>query len=293
MTRKALSIALAGLSLAGTLVFASSALAQGGPPRPPPPANARVGAPVDLTGQWVSVITEDWRWRMRTPGKGDYSSVPLNPAGIAATGAWNLAADNAAGNQCKAFGAGGIMRMPMRIRISWQGDDTLKVETDAGQQTKLLKFISSMTGGVLPALNQFGPAPAERTWQGESRAQWFKEPQARALGFGGPPGKGGALRVVTRNMKAGYLRRNGVPYSENAVITEQYNRHDEPNGDSWITVTTIVEDPQYLRQPFVTTSSFKRETDAAKWAPAPCSTPVPLEKGIEGAIRPVIEGGPQ
>ena len=84
-------------------------------------------------------------------------------------------------------------------------------------------------------------------------------------------------------MKAGYLRKNGVPYSENAVVTEQWNRHDEPNGDSWITVTTIVDDPQYLQQPFITSSSFKKEADTSKWSPSPCQTPPPLEKPVQPA----------
>jgi hypothetical protein len=220
---------------------------------------------------------------MVTPPKGDYASVPLNPAGRAAADAWDLAADNAAGNQCKAFGVGGIMRQPTRIRVSWQDDDTLKVETDAGQQTRLFHFVASAPGNIVPALDERSPAPAERTWQGETRAQWFKQVQSRGLGFGGAPGPGGALRAITRNMKAGYLRKNGVPYSENAVVTEQWNRHDEPNGDSWITVTTIVDDPQYLQQPFITSSSFKKEADTSKWSPSPCQTPPPLEKPVQPA----------
>src|SRR5687767_1078345 len=171
------------------------------------PATARSAAPVDLTGQWVSVVTEDWRWRMVTPPKGDFASVPLNAEGRKVAAAWDLDTDNAAGNQCRAYGAGGIMRMPGRIRISWQDDGTLKAETDAGRQTRVFRFVAPTPGAIQAALTSFAPAGSERTWQGESKAQWFRQPQSRGLGFGGRGQlMGGSLRVVTRHMRAGYLR---------------------------------------------------------------------------------------
>jgi len=76
-------------------------------------------------------------------------------------------------------------------------------------------------------------------------------------------------------MKGGYLRKNGVPYSEDAVLTEYYNRHSGPGDLEWFTVTTVVEDPKYLAQPFITSSSFKREPDNSKWKPSPCQTAPP------------------
>ena len=112
---------------------------RGGAPQVPR-QTARQAAPVDLTGTWVSVVTEDWRWRMVTPPEGDVASIPVNAEGRKAAAAWNRDADAASGNQCKAFGAGGIMRQPGRLRISWQDDQTLKLEFDAGTQTRLLHF---------------------------------------------------------------------------------------------------------------------------------------------------------
>jgi hypothetical protein len=233
-------------------------------------------------------VTEDWRWRMVTPPKGDYASVPLNAEGRKAADSWDLAGDNTSGNQCRAFGAAAIMRVPTRIRISWQDDTTLKLETDAGQQTRLFRFASATPG---PALATLAPAPAagtERTWQGQSAAQWVRQPQTRGLGFGGRGElTGGSLRVVTRNLRSGYLRTNGVPYSEDTSVTEAFHRHDEPNGDIWITVTTIVDDPKYLNQPFITSSEFKKEATTTKWNPTPCATPAPLEKPVQGRA-----GGP-
>ena len=107
-------------------------------PRGPPPAPqpARQSAALDLTGQWVAIVNEDWRWRMVTPPKGDYASVPLNAEGRRVADTWEPAKDGA----CEAYGAAGLMRMPTRLRVSWDGDETLKVETDAGQQTRTLSF---------------------------------------------------------------------------------------------------------------------------------------------------------
>jgi hypothetical protein len=273
-----LAVALSALCIA-----ASPAAAQRR--GPPPPANAEAGAPVDLTGQWVSVVSEDWRWRMMTPPKGDYTSVPLNPAGKAAADAWDLAADNAAQLQCKAFGVGGIMRVPGRVRISWQDPDTLKLETDAGQQVRLFHFIASAPQNELPELENGMPPAGDKTWQGYTRAQWFKQLQSRGLGFGAVTGSGGALRAVTRGMRAGYLRKNGVPYSENAVITEQFNVFKLNDDNIWLTVTTIVDDPANLTEPFITSTEFKKETDRTKWSPSPCRTDPPLEPPVPDKPR--------
>ena len=96
--------------------------------------------------------------------------MPLNPEGRKVGESWDPAKDEAAGEQCRAYGAGGIMRLPGRLRISWQDDTTLKVETDTGTQTRLLRF------GNAAAL------PPKPTWQGHSVAQWNvpgTQPQGR------------------------------------------------------------------------------------------------------------------
>jgi hypothetical protein len=223
----------------------------GGPQQAP--ATPRAGAPVDLTGTWVSIVTEDWRWRMVTPPKGDVSSVPLNAEGRKVAESW----DPATAGSCRAYGAAAIMRMPGRIRISWENDTTLKVETDAGQQTRILSFDGSRPMGA-PSL------------QGHSVASWERPPAGR----GGVPVKvaWAPLKVVTRNLTAGWLRKNGVPYSANATVTEYFLRHSEGEAGEWLTVTTIVDDPTYLAQPFLTSSSFRRESDDSKWSPIPCDT---------------------
>ena len=251
--------AAAGALLALVLTAGTQAVAQGRQGQPPvapaaqPPATPRARAPIDLTGYWVAIVNEDWRWRMVTPPKGDVASVPLNPEGTKVANAWDPASDGS----CLAYGAAGLMRMPTRLNITWQDDRTIKVETDAGQQTRVLRFDA-------------GTAPAQRSLQGHSVAQWEPAPQPGR--GGGPPQipRFGNLRVTTTNLTAGWLRKNGDPYSENATVTEYFDRFKAPNNDEWLVVTTVVSDAKYLNQDFVTSSHFKKEPNGAKWSPAPC-----------------------
>src|SRR5688572_25742305 len=124
----------------------------------PPPA-AREAAAIDLTGYWVSVIVEDWKYRMVTPKKGVYDTLPLNAEGRRLGDTWDPAQDEAAGEQCRAYGAANIMRLPGRLHITWQSENTLRIDTDAGTQTRLFNFGAT-------------PAPGEPTWQGHSIATW-------------------------------------------------------------------------------------------------------------------------
>ena len=252
--------ALLALALAA---IPAAILAQGPAGPPQPPQSARAAAPVDFTGQWVSVISEDWRWRMVTPIKGDFASLPLNVAGIKAGQAWDPARDDAAGLQCKGYGAPAIMRLPGRVRISWQDDNTLKLETDAGIQTRLFRFGAA-------------PPNVPASWQGYSVANWERPPQGAAVQnpipvFAGRTGvRGRTLEVTTTRLRAGYLRKNGAPYSDQAVVTEFFDYRRHPNGEEWFTVTAVVRDPVYLDGPFVTSSDFRKETDASGWRPSPC-----------------------
>jgi hypothetical protein len=232
-------------------LLASVATTQGRGPQTP-----KAAAPIDLTGYWVSVVTEDWRFRMMTPAKGDYPSIPLNPEGRKVADTWDPTKDEAAGDACKAYGAGNIMRLPGRLHITWPDDNTLKIETDTGTQTRLFRFGRSQ------------PPTGAADWQGFSVAQW----ELAGGGRRGNPAQGGDLKVVTTRMRPGYLQKNGVPYSADAVITEHFDLlSKEANGDQWMIVTTLVDDPQYLNQPFQRSTHFKRLADASGWDPMPCS----------------------
>jgi hypothetical protein len=208
-----------------------------------PAASPRQAAPFDLTGYWVSPIIEDWKYRMVIPNKGVFDGLPLNAQGREVGNKWDPAADEAAGEQCRAFGAGGIMRLPGRLHITWQDDTTLKVETDTGTQTRLLAF---------------RPTPsAAPSWQGQSAASWSVPART--------------LKVITTNLKPGYVRRNGAPYSDKATITEYWELHSLPDKDEWLTITTKVDDPVYFTRPYLTSSDFKKLPTAAGWNPTPCS----------------------
>src|SRR5437660_6285546 len=218
---------------------------------------AKASAPIDLTGYWVSLVTEDWRWRMVTPAKGDYPSIPLNEAGKRVANEWDPSKDEAAGER-KSYGAGNIIRQPGRLHITWEDDNTLRVDFDAGTQTRLFHF------------GDWRPQDGPPTLQGNSVSQWEFAGGGRGRGQGNQS-RGGDLKVVTTHMRAGYLQKNGVPYSGNAVVTEYFHRAEEPNGDSLLIVTTMVEDAQYLTGQFVRSTHFKKLPDASGWNPQPCT----------------------
>jgi hypothetical protein len=235
---------------------------RGGAPIP----TGRLGAPVDLVGTWVAVVTEDWQWRMRTPPKGDTTSVPLNQEGLRIANSWEPSMDG----RCEAFGVGGVMRLPLRLKISWQDDMTLKIETDAGQQTRLLRFAAPGAPASASPVSAQGP----RTLQGTSTAEWLRAGGAFDAFLerpaGAPPPRWGALKVTTTNVLPGWLRRNGAPYSQNTTVTEHFTRVAHPEAGDWFVVTTTVDDPTYLAQSFTTSSNFKKEANDSKWSPAPC-----------------------
>ena len=202
------------LAVAFTLTVTTLAAAQGQRaveqgPAPELPRTLKAAAPIDLTGTWVSVVTEDWRWRMVTPPRYDYAAIPLNSEGRKVADNWDAKADDAGGLQCKVYGAASVMRMPGRLNIAWLDDDALQVKFDAGTQERVLRY-----GGK--------PAQGAPTWQGQSSALWelpvSSTPGVAARGRAGQA-PSGALKVVTTNMRAGYLRMNGVPYSDKAVLT--------------------------------------------------------------------------
>ncbi|MGH9145332.1 MAG: hypothetical protein ACRD1Q_01390 [Vicinamibacterales bacterium] len=260
-----LAATIAGILLIGATE--SSAQRGGKPSAPPPPP--KDAAPIDLTGYWVSVISEDWRWRMVTPARGEYTSIPINAAAKKIADAWDPARDQASGEQCKSYSAPALMRIPGRLQITWQDDSTLKVDTDAGRQTRLFHFGNWKSPGGSP------------TWQGDSVAEW-ETPRGPGGSFGpgvndaedggGPPkAKFGNLKVTTTRLRPGYLRKNGVPYSARAVLTEYWDLVRPQSGDTWLVITTIVDDPTYLQRPWTTSLNFKKEPDGSKWDPTPCS----------------------
>lgn len=219
-------------------------------------------APQDYTGYWVSVVTEDWRYRMITPPKGDFAGVPLNAEGRRLAAAWDPAKDTANHEQCKAYGAAAIMRNPERIHIVWDDPETMRLQTDDGMQTRVFHFAGA------PKLHETS------SWQGYSSASWQGLRPGQSFGLGARAAAGlqpeGYLKVVTTGMRSGYLRKNGVPYSKDAKAEEYFDSFTEPDGNVWLSVTTIVTDPVYLQRPFIVSSIFKKQHDSSGWDPEPC-----------------------
>ncbi len=249
----------------------------------------------DFTGYWVSVVTEDWRWRMVVPDQGDYVTIPLNAEGRKVANAWDPAKDQASGNQCKGYGAAAIMDVPGRLHIYWQDTNTLRIDTDSGTQTRLLHFPGSATESKVAE----SKTP---DWQGYSTAQWGDdEPIIQRIAGGGPLGQGGPeyeadvaggfdgtqvereaakpparsyLHVTTTRMRPGYLHKNGVPYGANARLDEYFNSFSY-GGATWLFVTSVVTDPQYLMEQYITHSHFKKLPDNSGWDPTPCKADEP------------------
>ena len=250
MQRRIAIVAVAAcLVLAGgSHAYAQRAGGAGGRGAAPAPPTPKSDAAIDITGTWVSVISEDWSWRMITPRKGDYTRVPLTPAARKMADSWDPAKDTAAGDQCKAYGVGGGYRLPGYLRISWQDDTTMKIEMTAGTQTRIFNFRPAQ-------------APPEPSLQGYSTAAWQ---------YTRNPPRSGELKVDTSRVTPGYLRKNGVPYDANMTMTEYFHRFTAPNKDIWLTIVTEIRDPQILNQPFVQSTHFKKVPDTTPFKPEPC-----------------------
>lgn len=212
----------------------------------PPPAVPRDAAPVDLTGYWVSIVTEDWIERMSP------DSPPTGTGGGRGGGGGQLAPSNP-DDPCRVYGAGGSLRVPGRLNIAWVDDSTLRVDMDAGTQTRLFHF------------NPADPLPGEPTLQGYSVARW-ETGGGGGRGRGAAPPAWGSLQVVTTGMTGGYLLTSRSNYSENAVLREQFVHHSD-FGAEYLTVVAIIEDGGSTG---TTSSTFKKEADGSGFSPTSC-----------------------
>jgi len=284
-------VRLAALALCVAVAVPAVARAQGPGRGAGPAATGRAAALKDLTGYWVSVVAEHWHQRMLVPPKGNFEMLPLNAEARRVANTWDPAKES---EPCKSYGAAAIMRVPGRLHIQWADDNTLRIDTDSGTQTRLFHF-----GGAPPAVQGAGSAaqgvgrvlppspsasarlavaqkrgggsdPPKADWQGYSVAMW-----ERAARGGGEGRTAGDLKVTTTRMRAGYLRKNGVPYSENTSLEEYFDMFSEPNGDTWLVIDSVVRDPQYLTQPYLTSVAFKKLPNASGWDPTPCRADQP------------------
>src|SRR5262245_14620818 len=172
-------------------LFGQGGQGRGGPQTAAPQA-AKASAPVDLTGYWVSIVTEDWIERMSpdSPRSGAVDDSRggggggRGGGGGVGRGGRGVVAPPAGSEQCRAYAAGGSLRVPGRLNITWADDNTLKIDMDAGTQTRLLRF------------NATPPAGAPKTLQGFSVATW--ETGGRGGGGGGGGRGGGGAPAASR-----------------------------------------------------------------------------------------------
>lgn len=272
-----LFLVMSALSTSATAQSASS------PPNSAAPLGgltAKDFAQYDITGYWVSVVTEDWIYRMAVPPKGDWGGIPLNEAGRKIALEWKPMSKDSVSDACDAYGAPAIVRRPGRIHIQWKDTNTLELHFEAGNQTRLLHFASFLfgygfgTSAPPDSLLRFRPPDEASTLQGHSVAAWAKDAQTSGISalagtdWQDPPlaDDGGSLFVITTHLSGGLLLGNGVPYSEDATLTEHFDELTDPDGNQWLIVTSIVDDPKYLNAPYVTSTNFKREVDGAvRW----------------------------
>jgi hypothetical protein len=233
------------------------------------PRTPQAVAPIDITGYWESRIVDEWRFRV-TPQKGDIAWMQMNAEARKVAMAWDPAKDEAEGKACRAYGAVGITQRPGRLHITWADGNTLKLDFDTGTQTRLLHFAK---------------APADKgaqSWQGYSAAEWNTPGNvliftgdayvpALVRGQAAAAPTTGTLRVTTTNMLPGYVRKNGVPYSDKAVLTEYWNRVTGAQPDEiYLVMTQMVDDPTYLPQAYIRTYTWRKVSDATGWDPTPC-----------------------
>ena len=211
-------------------------------------------APIDLTGYWVSIVSEDWRFRMLTPPKGDHPDFLLTPAGTKLADAWDVAKDEAEKDHCKAYGAPNIMRVPGRFHITWADDRTLKIEADAGMQTRFLRFAPAAAPGAPVATSVAATPAGPPSRQGTSTAQWERK----------------SLHVDTSNLLPGYLQYNGVPFSSSLKMVEYFDVISEPGGEVWLIDDAVLTDPVYLVRSHKRSTHLRKQADNKGWDPQPC-----------------------
>jgi hypothetical protein len=220
------------------------------------PARAQAVLPgprgIDLSGEWTPLFHEDQPERIPGPDIGDYLGIPLNAAARLHADSWDASILTLPEHQCKPHPSDYSSRGPANLRI-WK-----EIDRDTQQVVAWHTHISwqapertiYMDGRPHP------PEYAAHTWQGFSTGKW----------------EGDMLTVTTTHLKRGWIRRNGIPRSDTASVTERFVRH----GDV-LTLITWINDPVYLEEPFIRTSNWTLDPHQ-NIAPYPCQVVVEVER---------------
>lgn len=209
-------------------------------------------AQMDLSGEWGPRFHEEQPERLGGPEIGDYLGIPINDAARLRADTWDASLLTLPEHQCKPHPADYGVRGPANLRI-WK-----EVDKDSQQLIAYHTHISWqapertiwMDGRPHP------PEYAAHTWQGFSTGKW----------------EGDVLTVTTTHLKAGWIRRNGIPRSDRGTLTEHWIRH----GD-YLTLVSIVSDPAYLTEPFIRTTNWVLDP-RQQIAPYPCEAVVEVDR---------------
>jgi len=233
MTKPVHALAVLGVALACAGV--------GGQAPPAPAAASAPGPGFDLSGYWTAAMHEDALERGAGPELGDYGGFPINEAARLFALSYNASRVTLRHHQCDGYVAPYSVRSIGNAR-AWEERDPHTQRLIAihwYNQTFEGHRIIWMDGRPHP------PAYASHTWMGFSTGRFV----------------GNALEVQTTHLKQGWLRRNGLPESDQATLIEFFVRH----GDH-LTHTSVITDPVYLTEPEVrTTDFFRQHTDHQSW----------------------------
>jgi hypothetical protein len=222
-------------------------------------------AQVDLSGNWGTVLQEDFPERIPGPELGDYLGLPINDANRLRADSWSGSRLTMPEQQCRVHVSPYIFRGPTNLRI-WE-------EKDPETQNLLAVHVYSQTYEQNMVIWMDGrPHPPEyalHTWMGFSTGKW----------------EGDMLSVFTTHIKTGWIRRNGLVESDHATLTQHYIRHG-----NLLTHVSIVTDPAYLSEPLIKTQEFQLNPYYnGNWL-YPCESVEEVVGRPEGAVPNFLPG---
>src|SRR5579885_1414722 len=188
-------------------------------------------AETDFSGDWAPRFYEDQPERVPGPELGDYLGLPINAAARMRADTWDASLLTLPEWQCRPHGADYIRRGPSNLTITKEVDPVTR-EITAFHAV----WLRSVDRPVYLDNRPHPPESANHTWAGFTTAK----------------GDGDMLTTYVTHMKEGYIRRNGVPRSDLATLTEHWIRHED-----FLTVVTIVTDPVYLTEPFIRSTDYQ------------------------------------
>jgi hypothetical protein len=213
---------------------------------------ARVAsAQVDFSGEWAPRFHEDQPERVPGPPLGDYLGLPINDAARLRADSWDASMMTLPEWQCRPHSADYIWRGPSQLTIRKE-ENPLTREITAFHA----EWLRSIDNPVFLDGRERPPDDALHSWGGFATGKW----------------EGDMLTVTTTHLKTGWIRRNGIPRSDRAVLTEHWIRHDD-----YLTLMSIVTDPAYLTEPFVRTTNWILDPRQAI-APYPCTAVVEVDR---------------